>query len=155
MVDPVFLHFEITQDRTVLFYLGLFTSVLAVSRGMIPQDTKVFSPEELITEVVAHTHYMPDEWSDKLHSQAVSRGFKFDRYTEANDLQSSGPCRIRQAVRDEAVKLSARTHLCSVDTLHPRPLPAPLGGRHRGLFPRVYGARRWDRVCLFFRRLRL
>jgi autophagy-related protein 9 len=60
VVDPVFLHFEITQDRTVLFYLGLFTSVLAVARGMIPQDTKFFSPEELITEVVAHTHYMPD-----------------------------------------------------------------------------------------------
>jgi len=75
VIDPVFLHFEITQDRTVLFYLGLFTSVLAVSRGMIPQETRVFSPEELITEVVAHTHYMPDDWSDKLHSQTVSLRF--------------------------------------------------------------------------------
>jgi autophagy-related protein 9 len=56
----------------VLFYLGLFTSVLAVARGAIPPNTRAFSPEELLTEVVAHTHYLPDEWSDQMHSRNVS-----------------------------------------------------------------------------------
>lgn len=72
MIDPVFLHFEITSERTVLFYLGLFTTVLAVSRGMIPQQVRRFGPEELLTEVTVHTHYMPDEWKENLHSQVVS-----------------------------------------------------------------------------------
>lgn len=72
VIDPVFLHFEITPDRTVLFYLGVFTSILAVTRSGITQDTKVFSPEELLSEVISNTHYMPDEWRSQLHSQAVS-----------------------------------------------------------------------------------
>ena len=37
LLDPdLFLHFEITPHRTVLFYLGIFGGILAVSRGLIP-----------------------------------------------------------------------------------------------------------------------
>lgn len=72
VLDPdIFIHFEITPHRTVLFYLGMFGSVLAVARGMIPEDNKVFDPEMLMTEVIAYTHYMPDEWKDQLHSKVV------------------------------------------------------------------------------------
>jgi hypothetical protein len=36
LVDPeLFLGFEITKDRTVLFYIGVFGSLLAISRSMI------------------------------------------------------------------------------------------------------------------------
>jgi autophagy-related protein 9 len=36
LVDPeLFLGFEITKDRTVLFYIGVFGSILAISRSMI------------------------------------------------------------------------------------------------------------------------
>lgn len=72
VVDPVFLHFEITPDRTVLFYLGVFTSILAVSRGMVPAHNQVFDPELLLTEVVSYVHYMPESWEGKLHSQQAS-----------------------------------------------------------------------------------
>ncbi|KAJ9122760.1 hypothetical protein QFC24_004190 [Naganishia onofrii] len=75
VVDPVFLHFEITPDRTVLFYLGVFTSILAVSRGMIPANNQVFDPELLLTEVVGYVHYMPESWEGKLHSQQVHAEF--------------------------------------------------------------------------------
>ncbi len=71
VIDPVFLHFEITPNRTVLFYLGVFTSVLAVARGMVPQDNTVFEPEVLLKEVVSYTHYMPGDWEGKLHSRMV------------------------------------------------------------------------------------
>ncbi len=72
VIDPVFLHFEITPNRTVLFYLGVFTSILAVSRGMVPPSNMVFDPELLMTEVIWYTHYMPDEWQGQLHSKSVS-----------------------------------------------------------------------------------
>jgi autophagy-related protein 9 len=73
LIDPdLFLHFEITKHRTVLFYLGVFGTVLAVARGMIPEDKLVFDPEQSLREVVHYTHYLPGEWKGKLHSQMVS-----------------------------------------------------------------------------------
>jgi len=73
ILDPdIFIHFEITPHKTVLFYLGVFGSVLAVARGMIPEDNRVFDPEMLMTEVINYSHYMPDKWKDQLHSKKVS-----------------------------------------------------------------------------------
>lgn len=71
-MDPdLFVHFEVTPHRTVLFYLGVFGSILAVARGMIPEENMVFDPEMLMTEVVQYTHYMPEEWQGQLHSKKV------------------------------------------------------------------------------------
>jgi autophagy-related protein 9 len=72
LIDPdLFLHFEITPHRTVLFYLGIFGSVLAIARGMVPEENLVFDPEASLREVVKWTHYLPGEWRGKLHSQMV------------------------------------------------------------------------------------
>ncbi|KAJ6502213.1 putative transmembrane protein [Mycena sanguinolenta] len=76
VLDPdIFVHFEITPHRTVLFYLGVFGSVLAVARGMIPEENRVFDPELLMTEVINFTHYMPDEWKGQLHSKKIHTEF--------------------------------------------------------------------------------
>ncbi|KII89178.1 hypothetical protein PLICRDRAFT_53644 [Plicaturopsis crispa FD-325 SS-3] len=76
VIDPdLFLYFEVTPHRTVLFYLGVFTSILAVARGMIPDENNVFDPEMLMEEVIQYTHYMPDEWKEQLHSQKVHQEF--------------------------------------------------------------------------------
>ncbi|KAI9065414.1 APG9-domain-containing protein [Trametes sanguinea] len=76
VVDPdLFLHFEITPHRTVLFYITVFGSILAVARGMIPEENRVFDPELLMSEVVQYTHYMPDEWKGELHSKKVHAEF--------------------------------------------------------------------------------
>ncbi|KAG0697005.1 putative transmembrane protein [Suillus ampliporus] len=75
VIDPELLHFEVTLHRTVFFYIGVFGSVLAVARGMIPEDNRVFDPELLMTEVIQYTHYMPDEWKDELHSKKVHQEF--------------------------------------------------------------------------------
>ena len=37
--QELLLGLEITTDRTVFFYLGLFGTIMAVSRGMIPDQT--------------------------------------------------------------------------------------------------------------------
>ncbi|WWD18817.1 hypothetical protein CI109_103272 [Kwoniella shandongensis] len=76
LIDPdLFLHFEITPHRTVLFYLGVFGSVLAMARGMVPEENMVFDPEASLREVVRWTHYLPVEWRGKLHSQKVHQEF--------------------------------------------------------------------------------
>ncbi|KAJ6453493.1 putative transmembrane protein [Mycena vitilis] len=76
VLDPdIFVHFEITPHRTVLFYLGVFTSILAVARGMVPEENRVFDPELLMTEVITFTHYMPDEWKGQLHSKRIHTEF--------------------------------------------------------------------------------
>lgn len=72
VLDPdIFVHFEITPRRTVLFYLGLFGSIMAGARGMVPDDNRVFDPELLMEEVIRYTHYMPDEWKNQMHSKQV------------------------------------------------------------------------------------
>lgn len=76
VIDPdLVLHFEITPHRTVLFYLGVFGSILAALRATIPEDNRVFDPELLMTEVIQYTHYMPDEWKEQLHSKRVHQEF--------------------------------------------------------------------------------
>lgn len=76
VIDPeLFLGFEITPDRTVLFYLGLFGSIWAAARGMVPEKTLVFDPEFALREVIDYTHYQPAHWRGKLHSDEVKREF--------------------------------------------------------------------------------
>ncbi|BDD55587.1 autophagy protein atg9 [Monascus purpureus] len=76
LVDPeLFLGFEVTHDRTVLFYLGVFGSVWAVARGMVPEETDVFDPEFALLEVIDYTHYFPTSWKGRLHSDEVRKEF--------------------------------------------------------------------------------
>ncbi|TBU35594.1 APG9-domain-containing protein [Dichomitus squalens] len=76
ILDPdLFVHFEITPHRTTVFYIAVFGSILAVARGMVPEENRVFDPELLMQEVVQYTHYMPDEWKGQLHSKKVHEEF--------------------------------------------------------------------------------
>ena len=76
LIDPeLFLGFEITADRTVLFYLGVFGSVWAVARGMVPEETDVFDPDYALLEVIDYTHHFPTFWKGRLHSDEVRQEF--------------------------------------------------------------------------------
>ncbi|CAK7209006.1 autophagy protein atg9 [Sporothrix curviconia] len=76
LVDPeLFLGFEITHDRTVLFYVGIFATVWATARGMITEDNSVFDPEYALRNVIEYTHYEPDHWKGRLHSYDVKVEF--------------------------------------------------------------------------------
>ncbi|ODO03086.1 hypothetical protein I350_05931 [Cryptococcus amylolentus CBS 6273] len=78
LLNPdLFLHFEITPRRTVLFFLGVFGSVLAVARSMVPEENMVFDPEASLKEVVKWTHYLPEEWRGRLHSEKAKFGKLF------------------------------------------------------------------------------
>jgi autophagy-related protein 9 len=69
------LNFELTPNGTILFYIGLFGGIFAVSRGLIPNDTLVFEPEQDLRKVIEITHYFPNEWRGKLHTDEVRGQF--------------------------------------------------------------------------------
>ena len=76
VIDPeLFLGFEITHDRTVLFYLGIFGTVWAFARGLAPEETDVFDPEYALLELIDFTHYFPSTWKGRLHSDEVRKEF--------------------------------------------------------------------------------
>lgn len=76
LVDPeLFLGFEVTTDRTVLFYLGVFGTVWAVAQGMAPERNDVFDPEYAMLEVIQITHYFPSHWKGRLHRDDVHGEF--------------------------------------------------------------------------------
>lgn len=76
LLDPeLFLNFEITPDRTVLFYIGIFGTVWAFMNGSIPDENLVFDPEYALRNVIEYIRYMPAHWEGKLHSDEVKREF--------------------------------------------------------------------------------
>ena len=64
--------FEVAPGVTVLSSIAILSSIVAVSRGMLSEDHSVYDPEWSLRNVIGHTHYMPDHWKDKLHSDDVS-----------------------------------------------------------------------------------
>ena len=76
LIDPEsLLAFEITRERTVLFYLGVFGTVWAVARGLVPEENLVFDPEYALNNVAEYTHYLPSHWNGRLHSDEVRMEF--------------------------------------------------------------------------------
>jgi hypothetical protein len=119
VLDPdLFLSFEITSHRTVIFYLGVFGTILTVARGMIPEDNRVFDPELLMTEVIMYTHYMPEEWKVELHSKKVAF-FSVETLhnTYIQPILNSGSSRIWRTIRYENSYLCSGTHFRSSDAL--------------------------------------
>jgi autophagy-related protein 9 len=73
--DAEFLNFEITPDRTALFYLTLLGGIWAAARGSVPEDTDVFNPEYALNNVIEYTRYLPERWKGRLHGAEVLREF--------------------------------------------------------------------------------
>ena len=75
-LDPdLFFGFEITHDRTVLFYIGLFGAIWAIARGMLPDDNTVHDTALTMSEIIQFTHYSPAHWHNRLASDDVRREF--------------------------------------------------------------------------------
>ncbi|SZF03737.1 unnamed protein product [Blumeria hordei] len=74
--DPEMLtNFEITTDRPVVFYIGVFGAIWALTKGMIPEENLVFEPEYALRNVIDYIHYMPNHWQNRLHCDDVKREF--------------------------------------------------------------------------------
>ncbi|KAJ2812999.1 autophagy protein atg9 [Coemansia furcata] len=71
------LEFEISGHRTVLFYIGLFSAILATARGMIPtEEQEYLHPAWIIRDALEDLQYMEPEWRGKLDTTMVRRRFE-------------------------------------------------------------------------------
>uniref|UniRef100_A0A7S1X4Z6 Autophagy-related protein 9 n=1 Tax=Tetraselmis chuii TaxID=63592 RepID=A0A7S1X4Z6_9CHLO len=50
--------------------------VLAVSRSLIGEGVPVFDPEDAMTKVAKHTHFMPRHWRGRAHTREVQEQFE-------------------------------------------------------------------------------
>lgn len=74
--DPEnFLNFEISHDRSVLFYISVFGTIWAVCKNSVSGQYRVFDPEENLKEVVSYLHYNPKEWEGRYHTEEVKQEF--------------------------------------------------------------------------------
>ncbi|SCU99277.1 LAFA_0G23046g1_1 [Lachancea sp. 'fantastica'] len=74
--DPEnFLNFELTHDRSVLFYISVFGTLWAVCRSSVSNEYKVFDPEVTLKEVVGYLHFNPKDWEGRYHTEEVKQEF--------------------------------------------------------------------------------
>lgn len=69
-------------DEDVLAVEHLLTAMtvlgacLAVCRGIIPDETLAWCPETLLSNVLAHIHYLPPAWRGQAHTKRVRSEFQ-------------------------------------------------------------------------------
>lgn len=78
--------FELTENKSALFYISIFGTIWAVTAGSLATDTSstesanssspfYYDPEASLRYVTQFTHYMPSTWSKKLHTAEVKGEF--------------------------------------------------------------------------------
>lgn len=76
ILDPEnFLNFEVSSERTALFYITILGAVWTICRNSVSNDYNVFDPEETIQELATFTHYLPNDWEGKYHTEEVKNEF--------------------------------------------------------------------------------
>lgn len=60
----------------VLTIMTLLGGSVAVCRGIIPDETLAWCPETLLSNVLAHTHYLPAGWQGQAHTSRVRKEFQ-------------------------------------------------------------------------------
>jgi len=83
LIDQEFFNsFEITRGCSVLFYIGIFTSILAFTKGQINDENyKEYDPQMLMENIAQETHYYPKRWREEAYSDDVKSEFEsyFDK----------------------------------------------------------------------------
>ena len=67
--------FELTPGRTALWYIGIFTVIIAICRSIVPDTLRTDDPSRLMRAVIEYTHYDPKHWHNKYHSSHVHTEF--------------------------------------------------------------------------------
>lgn len=76
ILDPeMFLNFEITKDKTVIFYITILGTIWSICNGSVSDGYNTFDPEEVLLELAEYTHYLPEEWKDRYHTEQVKQEF--------------------------------------------------------------------------------
>ncbi|EDW31878.1 GL10727 [Drosophila persimilis] len=66
---------HVFQVEHVLTIIAVLTVVGVVARTMIPDENMIWCPEQLMTAILAHVHYLPTEWKQHAHTALVRNEF--------------------------------------------------------------------------------
>ena len=72
-----FLNFELTEGRTVLFYISTLGAVFTICKNSISNNNNkyLFNPETSLKNVSNYTHYLPNSWENRYHTVEVKNQF--------------------------------------------------------------------------------
>lgn len=73
--SELFLGFEVTPGRTVVFWLTIMGVIFGIAHGSLPDENETHDPIIHLRDVLYFTHYMPSHWKDRLHSNEVRAEF--------------------------------------------------------------------------------
>ncbi|CZT14102.1 related to Autophagy-related protein 9 [Ramularia collo-cygni] len=73
--SELFLGFEVTPGRTVVFWLTVMGVIFGIAHGSLPDENETHDPIIHLRDVLYFTHYMPSHWKDRLHSNEVKAEF--------------------------------------------------------------------------------
>jgi autophagy-related protein 9 len=73
--SELFLGFEVTPGRTVVFWLTIMGVIFGIAHGSLPDENETHDPIIHLRDVLYFTHYMPSHWKDRLHSNEVRGEF--------------------------------------------------------------------------------
>ncbi|XP_023245456.1 autophagy-related protein 9A [Copidosoma floridanum] len=59
----------------VLLMMTIAGTIAAICRSLIPDENLVWCPETVLTAVLAHTHYRPDNWRRQAHTHTTRTQF--------------------------------------------------------------------------------
>lgn len=71
----VFVDEDIAHVEHVLQTASVLAIGAIISRVLIPDENLIFCPEQLMTAVLAHTHYLPISWKGNAHTSHVREHF--------------------------------------------------------------------------------
>ncbi|XP_002092231.3 autophagy-related protein 9A [Drosophila yakuba] len=66
---------HVFQVEHLLFILAGLGATGVVCRTLIPDENLVWCPEQLMTAILAHVHYLPSEWRQQAHTTKVRQEF--------------------------------------------------------------------------------
>uniref|UniRef100_A0A6B2EAH5 Autophagy-related protein 9 n=1 Tax=Phlebotomus kandelakii TaxID=1109342 RepID=A0A6B2EAH5_9DIPT len=66
---------DVMQVQHVLTIMSIFTAIVVIFRVFIPEENLIWCPEQLLTAVLAHVHYLPVTWRSKAHTSHVREQF--------------------------------------------------------------------------------
>lgn len=67
---------DVLAVEHVLTLITILGGCLAVSRALIPDETMAWCPDTLLSNVLAHTHYLPPGWIGQAHTSQVRTEFQ-------------------------------------------------------------------------------
>jgi len=75
--DPDLLNMEVRPGQNVFMYLTTLGFLIAICRAMLsnPQEQAIYQSDAAMRQIVEFTHYMPDDWANKLHTEPVKNEF--------------------------------------------------------------------------------